>query len=75
MNPLLFAAITELDNLNSGEIFLVKDLFKGYEWNRFEKSARLTLGILFINHVRNNPSINLIILDNALSHQQKYRKN
>lgn len=74
MNPLLSAALNELSNLNSGEVFLVKELFKGYEWNRFSKSERLTLGTLFVNEVRTNPSINVTELDKTSSHQQKYRK-
>lgn len=75
MNPLLSAAISELDNLNPGEVFLVKDLFKGYEWNRISRSDRLNLGTLFVNEVRNNPSLNVTILDKTTSNQQRYRKN
>jgi hypothetical protein len=34
MNPLLNIAIANLDNIKSREVFLVKELFLGYEWNR-----------------------------------------
>lgn len=34
VNELLEEAIKETENLNEGEVFLVKDLFKGYVWNR-----------------------------------------
>ena len=34
VNELLNSAIKETENLNQGEVFLVRDLFKGYEWNR-----------------------------------------
>ena len=34
VNDLLFIAINETKKLNANEIFLVRDLFKGYEWNR-----------------------------------------
>lgn len=34
VNELLDIAKSELINLKYGEIFLVRDLFKGYEWNR-----------------------------------------
>jgi hypothetical protein len=75
MNPLLFAAITELGNLNSGEVFLVKELFKGYEWNRLGRGERLNLGTLFINEVKNNLSLGITALDKTASNQQKYQKN
>ena len=51
VNDLLYKAINETKNLNSNEIFLVRDLFKGYEWNRIFRSDRLILGILFFNYV------------------------
>ena len=34
VNKLLDEAIQETDNLNEGEVFLVKDLYKGYFGNR-----------------------------------------
>lgn len=75
MNPLLQQALSELLNLHSGETFLVKELFKGYEWNRISRSDRLNLGILFLNHIKNNPSLNISILDKTSSNQQQYKKN
>jgi hypothetical protein len=32
VNELLEEAIKETENLNEDEVFLVKDLFKGYVW-------------------------------------------
>lgn len=37
-NDLLTRAIDETKHLNHNEIFLVRDLFKGYEWNRISRS-------------------------------------
>ena len=45
VNELLEEAIKETDNLEDEEIFLVKDLFKGYVWNRIELIDRLLLKI------------------------------
>ena len=45
-NDLLTRAIDETKHLNHNEIFLVRDLFKGYEWNRISRSDRLLLGYL-----------------------------
>ena len=38
VNELLDEAIKELSNLEVGEIIFVRELFKGYEWNRIERS-------------------------------------
>ena len=46
VDSLLSQALSETNNLNEGEIFLVKDLFKGYEWNRIERKNRLLLGTI-----------------------------
>ena len=44
VNELLEEAIKETENLNAGEVFLVKDLFKGYVWNRIpRKDEKATL--------------------------------
>ena len=39
--------------LTAGEKMSVRDLFKGYEWNRISRSDRLLLGTLFLNYVHN----------------------
>ena len=49
VNKLLDEAIKETENLHEGEVFLVKDLFKGYVWNRIPRKDRLLLGTLFLN--------------------------
>lgn len=74
MNPLLNSAISELDNIKSGEIFLLKDLFMGYKWNRLSIAVRTNIGILFISQIRDDPSLNLTILTKTASNHQKYRK-
>ena len=51
INSLLETAIKETDSLYDGEIFLLRDLFKGYEWNRISRSTRLLLGTLFLNKI------------------------
>lgn len=51
VNELLNEAIKETANLKEEEIFLVKELFKGYEWNRIPRSERILLGTLFLHHI------------------------
>ena len=36
-NDLLESAKEEIKNLDKGDKFVVKDLFKGYEWNKMIK--------------------------------------
>jgi hypothetical protein len=49
VNELLDRAKAEVSLLLPGEVFLVRDLLKGYEWDRISRSDRLLLGILFLN--------------------------
>lgn len=73
VNQLLETTKSEIKELKSGEIFLVRDLFKGYEWNRISRSKRLLLGTLFINFVKNT-DININIIEKTSSGQQRYQK-
>lgn len=48
VNELLEEAIRETENLNDGEVFLVKDLFKGYVWNRnTQKGSTSAWNVIF----------------------------
>ncbi|MEG0774268.1 single-stranded DNA-binding protein [Clostridium sp.] len=71
-NDLLSYAIEQTKNLNAGEVFLVKDLFKGYEWNRIPLRDRLLLGTLFLNYV-NNAEERIKAIEKTSSNQQKYK--
>jgi hypothetical protein len=73
VNYLLTIAQNEINNVNTGEEFLLKELFKGYEWNRIKISDRLTLGTLFLNYVNTNPN-KIVPLQKTPSNQQKYKK-
>ncbi|MDD4752301.1 MAG: single-stranded DNA-binding protein [Desulfitobacteriaceae bacterium] len=72
VNELLNSAIKETEKLNQGEVFLVRDLFKGYEWNRISRSERLLLGTLFLNHV-NTSKTSIQAIEKTSSGQQKYK--
>jgi hypothetical protein len=73
VNALLEIAIHEISNVNSGEIFLLRDLFKGYEWNRISRSDRLLLGTLFLNYI-NTTNNEVTPIEKTSSGQQKYIK-
>ena len=73
VNEMLENAIRETFELKSGEIVLIKDLFKGYEWNRIRRSDRLLLGTLFLNRIRSN-DFGIKAIEKTTSGQQKYKK-
>ncbi|MPM08837.1 hypothetical protein SDC9_55153 [bioreactor metagenome] len=73
VNMLLAEAIKEAQNLYEGEVFLVKDLFKGYVWNRIPRKDRLLLGTLFLNSV-NQMDADLKAIEKTSSNQQKYMR-
>ncbi|MEG0502875.1 MAG: single-stranded DNA-binding protein [Cellulosilyticaceae bacterium] len=72
VNELLEIAIKETENLMNNEVFLVKDLFKGYEWNRIPRNDRLLLGTLFLNYV-NKTKGKIKAIEKTSSKQQKYK--
>lgn len=71
-NHLLRKAIAETKYLNVNEVFLVRDLFKGYEWNRISRADRLLLGTLFLNYV-NTSKTHIKPIEKTSSKQQKYK--
>lgn len=71
INALLETAIEETRQLNKGEIFLLRDLFKGYEWNRISRSNRLLLGTLFLNKISSD-DFGVDVHEKTSSGQQKY---
>lgn len=73
VNELLAEAVSETKNLEVGEIFLVRELFLGYRWNRIPHKDRLLLGILFLNHV-NKTNFDLQAIEKTPSNQQRYKK-
>ncbi|WP_041668189.1 single-stranded DNA-binding protein [Acetobacterium woodii] len=72
MNTLLVKAISETSYLNNGEVFLLRDLFKGYEWNRISRSNRILLGTLFLNKI-NSESLEVKASIKISSGQRKYQ--
>lgn len=72
INALLEKAINETAKLNDGEVFLLRDLFKGYEWNRISRSNRLLLGTLFLNKI-SSENLEISASTKTSSGQQKYQ--
>lgn len=68
-------AVQEVENLAPGEKFLIKDLFKGYEWNRLAIGDRRSLGSLFLHEVKDGDLQNQITIGvKSSANQQLYIK-
>ncbi|MBU5483339.1 single-stranded DNA-binding protein [Clostridium sp. MSJ-11] len=61
----------KIDKLNPDEIFLVRDLLKGYDWNRILIRGRILHRRLFVNFIRNVDN-GVAIIEKTSSVQQKY---
>jgi glutathionylspermidine synthase len=72
INSYLELALQESNFLKNGENFLLRDLFKGYEWNRISRSNRLLLGTLFLNKV-NTETLCIRTIKKTPSGQQEYQ--
>jgi len=70
VNELLDIAKVELINRLPREVFLICDLFKGYEWNRISCRDRLLLGTLFLNFTKTN-DIGIVPIDKTPTGQQR----
>jgi hypothetical protein len=73
LNSLLKTAIDETSHVREGETFLVKDLFKGYEWNRIPKGDRLMLGSMFLSYIGTH-DCKITVAEKGSSGQQRYKK-
>ena len=71
INVLLDKAVNETGELIDGEVFLLCDLFKGYEWNRISRNTRLLLGTLFLNKI-SSENLGVKASEKTSSGQQKY---
>lgn len=73
LDELLTQTKEQLNNLQSGEVFLVKDLYRGYEWNRISKGNRTKLGMLF-NSFSNTDNSGIEAVKKTPQNQWIYKK-
>jgi len=55
VNMLLEQAPNKAPNLKAGEVFRVKDLIRGYEWNQILRGDRMQFSTLFLNCIKSCP--------------------
>ena len=71
VNEFLDIARSEMENLNLGKSFLLRDLFKYCEWDKISRSNYLLFGILVPNYIHTTDSKETAIEKFHLG-QQKY---
>lgn len=74
LQELFDLSLVSLKDVNSNEEFLVKDLFRGIEWNRIPKGLRTKLGSMFLAYAEKEASDVLVVLGKTPQNQQIYRK-
>ncbi len=57
-----------------GEEFIVKELFRGFEWNRIPRGIRTKLGAMYFIYAKGEGSEGIVPLDKTAQNQQKYKK-
>jgi len=74
LKDLLNEALKQTKKLNSGESFMVKELFRGIEWNRLDKGLRMNLGRAFLFEIEKKTSLKVEKLKKNAANQQIYIK-
>lgn len=74
LNNLFDIAVKATEDLTPNEEFIVKDLFRGFEWNRIPKGNRTKLGSQFFSYVNSDKCENVIPLDKTAQNQQRYKR-
>ena len=74
LEQLFHIVIATLGDVESGEIFIVKELFRGFEWNRISKSNRIKLGSMVFAYATHEGVQSIEPLDKTPQNQQKYKK-
>ena len=75
VQALLDLATAKLNEIPSGETFIVRDLFCGVDWKRIPMGTRIQLGSMFFNRVCDPAGgLSAAPLDKTPQHQQRYKK-
>lgn len=74
LQDLFNESVNALSDLQPGEIFIVKQLFRGFEWERINKGNRTKLGSMFFNYANNTGSNIIQPLGKTSQNQQQYKK-
>ena len=74
LQELFDAAVISLNDVLPGEEFIVKELFRGFEWNRIPVGNRTKLGSMFLAFAGREGENLVEILGKTPQNQQIYKK-
>jgi hypothetical protein len=74
LQELFDLSVAAISDVTSGEEFLVKELFRGFEWNRIPKGYRTKLGGMFYTYATGHAKSILEPLGKTAQNQQRYKK-
>jgi hypothetical protein len=74
LDELFDLAKASTNDVVSDEIFIVKDLFRGFEWNRIHKGNRTKLGSMYFAYAKNEGKNEIDPLGKTPQNQQMYQK-
>ena len=60
--------------MSKGTVFVAKDLFEGYEWNRLSRGDKLSFGKTFKNSVTNGAFAEIMYLGKRDNNSAEYIK-
>lgn len=72
VNTLLLAAQAALQDVQPGEIFTVRELFRGFEWKRIPTGIRIQLGSVFYVYAQGAGSSLMTEHGKTKQNQQQY---
>ena len=74
LDTLLETSIKTISEILPGEKFIVRELFRGFEWNRIGKSNRTKLGGMFYRYITDHKDLSIEPLGKTPQNQQIYIK-
>ena len=74
LSELFDIVVSTLREVESGETFIVKELFRGFEWNRIPKSYRTKLGSMVLVYANGEGSGIIEPTTKTPQNQQIYKK-
>jgi len=74
LQDLFDVAVKSLPDIEKEEVFIVRDLFRGFEWNRIKKGNRTKLGSMFYAYAQGSGASYIKPIQKTPQNQQLYKK-